>query len=100
MGCAQVDTNAYGVSASFRIHNSVVSPVWGWTKVESVPVEAKAILPSTSSVRIQLGAGVSMITFVNTVPISATRSVNRFCLIRNFAGAQTLPLLPSLTGPP
>jgi hypothetical protein len=26
-----------------------------------------------------------MITFVNTVPISATRSVNRFCLIRNFA---------------
>ena len=27
-----------------------------------------------------------MITFVNTVPISATRSVNRFALIRNFAG--------------
>jgi len=27
-----------------------------------------------------------MITFVNTVPIDANRSVNRFCLIRNFAG--------------
>jgi hypothetical protein len=26
-----------------------------------------------------------MITFVNTVPISETRAINRFCLIRNFA---------------
>lgn len=27
-----------------------------------------------------------MVTFVNTVPIDDKRSVNRFCLIRNFAG--------------
>jgi hypothetical protein len=26
-----------------------------------------------------------MITYVNTVPIDEHRSVNRFCLIRNFA---------------
>ena len=26
-----------------------------------------------------------MITFVNTVPIDDKRSINRFCLIRNFA---------------
>jgi hypothetical protein len=48
-------------------------------------VEFKAFVPSTSMVRIQLGAGVSMITFVNTVPIDDKRSINRFCLIRNFA---------------
>lgn len=47
---------------------------------------AKAMLPSSSSITITLGGGVSMITFVNTVPISATRCVNRFCLVRNFAG--------------
>lgn len=50
-----------------------------------VPVEFKAFVPSTSMVRIQLGAGVSMITYVNTVPIDEKRSINRFCLIRNFA---------------
>ncbi len=50
-----------------------------------VPVEFKAFVPSTSMVRIQLGAGVSMITYVNTVPIDDKRSINRFCLIRNFA---------------
>jgi hypothetical protein len=48
-------------------------------------VEFKAFVPSTSMVRIQLGAGVSMITYVNTVPINDKRSINRFCLIRNFA---------------
>ena len=34
-------------------------------------------LPSSSAITIALGAGVSMITFVNTVPISADRCVNR-----------------------
>jgi len=31
-------------------------------------------------------AGVQMITFVNTTPIDENRAINRFCLIRNFAG--------------
>ena len=35
----------------------------------SVPVTAKAMLPSTSAVTIQLAHGVSMITFVNTVRV-------------------------------
>lgn len=33
----------------------------------SVPVDARAMLPSTSAVKITLAHGVSMITFVNTV---------------------------------
>ncbi|KAL6764272.1 hypothetical protein V8C86DRAFT_1683936 [Haematococcus lacustris] len=76
----------YAVHGSFRIHNKPVSPLWDWTAVESVPVEYSAHLPSTSSIKISLGAGVQMITFVNTVPVSASRAINRFCLIRNFAG--------------
>jgi hypothetical protein len=42
-----------------------------------VPVHAKAMLPSSSAITIQLGAGVKMITFVNTVPISENRCINR-----------------------
>ncbi|KAF8056873.1 ddmC [Scenedesmus sp. PABB004] len=78
--------DTFHVEARFSIHNKPVSALWDWTAVESVPVTAKAMLPSSSAITIQLGAGVSMITFVNTVPISENRSVNRFCLIRNFAG--------------
>lgn len=40
-----------------RIHNKPVNPLWNWTAVESVPVEATAYLPSTSNVKIRLGAG-------------------------------------------
>lgn len=50
-----------------RIHNKPVNPLWQWTAVPSVPVTAAAHLPSTSAVAITLGAGVRMITFVNTV---------------------------------
>ena len=128
-----------------------MNKMWEWTNTgDSVPVTAKAFLPSTSAVTIELAYGVSMITFVNTVrarseadaprparaalpraavvsppkacgtiaptshtcpcprvcarahtrththththcpalqvPISENRSINRFCLIRNFGG--------------
>jgi hypothetical protein len=36
-----------------------------------------------------LGNGLSFTTFVNTVPISATRSINRFALIRNLSFDRT-----------
>ena len=62
-----------------------MNKLWEWTRVPHVPVELKAFLPMTSAVRITLGRGIQMITFVNTVPIDENRSVNRFCLIRNFA---------------
>lgn len=68
-----------------RIHNKPVSKMWEWTAVPSVPVEASAMLPSSSNVKITLNHGVQMITFVNTVPIDENRAINRFCLIRNFA---------------
>lgn len=51
-----------------RIHNKPMNKLWEWTNTgDSVPVTAKAMLPSTSAVTIQLAHGVSMITFVNTV---------------------------------
>lgn len=81
----KLSRGSFEVSSKFRIHNKPVSPLWEWTSVPSVPVEAKAILPSSSVVTIQLNQGVSMITFVNTVPINEHRAINRFCLIRNFA---------------
>lgn len=62
-----------------------MNKLWEWTQVPSVPVTAKAMLPSTSAVHIELAHGVKMITFVNTVPINENKAINRFCLIRNFA---------------
>lgn len=45
-----------------------MNKMWEWTNTgDSVPVNAKAMLPSTSAVTIELAHGVSMITFVNTV---------------------------------
>lgn len=79
------NSDAYGVTCDFGIHNRPVSALWQATAVESVPVEAKAMLPSTSLIRIKLGLGVEMITFVNTVPISVNKAINRFALVRNFA---------------
>lgn len=77
-------SGAYGVTTTFDIHNKPVSPLWNFTAVESVPVVAKALLPSTSMIKITLGAGIEFITFVCTVPISKDRCVNRFALLRNF----------------
>ena len=45
-----------------------MNKLWEWTNTgESVPVTARAMLPSTSSVEIELARGIRMITFVNTV---------------------------------
>lgn len=54
-------------------------------QVPEVRVTAKALLPSTSVISFTLGNGLSFITFVNTVPISANKTINRFCLIRSLA---------------
>ena len=50
-----------------------------------VHVTAQALLPSTSVISFTLGNGLSFTTFVNTVPISGNRTVNRFALVRNLA---------------
>ena len=88
-----VEADAHGVRASFTIQNKPVSWLWEWTRVPEVRVTAQALLPSTSVVAFELAHGVSMITFVCTVPISATRSVNRFALVRNFSRRLGLPPL-------
>lgn len=86
-GMTATQPSPYHVESQFRIHNKPMNKIWEWTNTgDSVPVTARAFLPSTSAVTIELAHGVSMITFVNTVPITETRSINRFCLIRNFLG--------------
>jgi phenylpropionate dioxygenase-like ring-hydroxylating dioxygenase large terminal subunit len=89
----RAEADAYGVRTSFAIQNKPVSWLWEWSRVPEVRVHAQALLPSTSVVAFELAFGVSMITFVNTVPISATRSVNRFALIRNFSRRVGPPLV-------
>lgn len=37
-----------------------MNALWEWTAVESVPVTYKAMLPSSSSIKITLGAGVQV----------------------------------------
>lgn len=82
MTCA---ADAYGVLASFKLHNKPVNALWNWSQVPAVEVTAKALLPSTSVITFTLGAGLSFTTFVNTVPINGGRTVNRFCLVRNIS---------------
>lgn len=86
----EIKKDTWALTGNFKIHNKPVNKLWEWTRVPHVPVEVRAFLPMTSAVKITLGGGVQMITYVNTVPIDENRSVNRFCLIRNFA---TSPLL-------
>lgn len=85
--------NPYSCSGTLEIQNKPVNLFWDWTKTTRVPVAFTAFLPSTSAIKIVLGRGVEMITFVNTVPIDKNKSVNRFCLLRNFARS---PLLDSI----
>ena len=83
----EVASDAHAVTATFRLHNKPPSAAWAWAATPEVAVTARAMLPSTSTISFTLGGGLSFLTFVNTVPISATRSVNRFALARRLEGA-------------
>ena len=85
--------NPYSCSGTLEIQNKPVNVFWEWTKTTRVPVAFTAFLPSTSAIKIVLGQGVEMITFVNTVPIDKNKSVNRFCLLRNFARSPLLDFI-------
>lgn len=76
-------TDAYGVTATFSLQNKPASMFWEWTRVPEVHVTARAFLPSTSMITFTLGAGLSFTTFVNTVPINASKTINRYSLVRN-----------------
>ena len=77
-----VEPDAYGVTATFALHNKAVSPLWAWSVVPEVHVTARANLPSTSVISFTLGGGLSFTTFVNTVPVRPGVTVNRFALVR------------------
>jgi len=81
--------DAFSVTASFKLHNKPVSALWEWSKVPVVEVTAKAYLPSTSMIAFTLANGLSFTTFVNTVPIDAHKTINRFALVRNLAWDKT-----------
>ena len=85
----QVATDAYGVTATFGLHNKPVSSLWNFSAVPEVRVTAKALLPSTSVIAFTLGAGLSFTTFVNTVPVRPGVTVNRFALVRRLAADPT-----------
>lgn len=82
-------SDAYSVTATFRINNKAPNPFWELFKVPEVHVTAKAFLPSTSVVTFTLGFGLSFTTFVNTVPISANKTINRFALVRKLSWDKT-----------
>jgi len=77
-----VKADAYGATATFALHNKPVNALWAWSSVPKVDVTARAMLPSTSMISFTLAGGLSFITFVNTVPISPGKAINRFALIR------------------
>lgn len=85
----EASADAYSVTATFKIQNKPVNAFWALFKVPAVEVTAKAYLPSTSLVSFTLANGLSFITFVNTVPISANRSINRFALVRRLGWDRT-----------
>lgn len=70
-------TDAFGVTATFKLHNKPVNALWEWTAVPEVCVTARANLPSTSVISFTLANGLSFTTFVNTVPVSASRAGER-----------------------
>jgi hypothetical protein len=78
----EASADAFSVTATFKICNKPVNAFWALFQVPVVEVTAKAFLPSTSLVSFTLANGLSFITFVNTVPISANKSTNRFALVR------------------
>jgi phenylpropionate dioxygenase-like ring-hydroxylating dioxygenase large terminal subunit len=82
-------SDAFSVTAKFKIQNKPVNAFWALFKVPVVEVTAIAYLPSTSVVSFTLANGLSFITFVNTVPISAKKSINRFALIRKISWDKT-----------
>jgi hypothetical protein len=70
----QTVTDAFSVSATFKLHNKPVNAMWKWTSVPEVVVSARALLPSTSVISFELANGLAFTTFVNTVPVSATKT--------------------------
>lgn len=80
-----LDHDEHFAHMKFKIYNKPANFLWHWTIVDNVDVDIQIRLPYTSIIKISLGAGVQMITVVNTTPINAYQSMNRFCLWRNFA---------------
>lgn len=68
--------------ATFTLTNKPVNAWWNWTAVPEVYVTARAYLPSVSTIRFELGGGISFLTYVATVPVSTNKTVNRYVLAR------------------
>ncbi|KAL4425964.1 hypothetical protein ABPG75_009980 [Micractinium tetrahymenae] len=85
----KVVRDEYHITATFDLHNKPVNALWDWSKVPEVRILARAFVPSSSFIAFRLARGLEFVTFVNTVPIDANRSVNIYALARKWSGDPT-----------
>lgn len=85
----KVVRDPYHITATFDLHNKPVNALWDWSKVPEVHILARAFVPSSSFIAFRLAHGLEFVTFVNTVPIDANRTVNIYALARKWSGDPT-----------
>ncbi|KAL4444862.1 hypothetical protein ABPG77_003912 [Micractinium sp. CCAP 211/92] len=85
----KVVRDEHHITATFDLHNKPVNGLWEWSKVPEVHVLARAFVPSSSFITFRLAHGLEFVTFVNTVPIDANRTVNIYALARKWSGDPT-----------
>lgn len=71
------------IRCELSLHHKAANPLWSPVTVDNVRVSVRILFPNVSVIHIRLGRGVEFITYVNTVPIDETKSVNHYALIRN-----------------
>lgn len=80
-----IERSEQEIRCEFSIHHKAVNPLWSPVTVDTVRVSVRILYPNVSVIHIRLGRGVEFITYVCTVPIDETKSVNHYALIRNKA---------------
>mmetsp|Transcript_32024 Transcript_32024/g.38775 ORF Transcript_32024/g.38775 Transcript_32024/m.38775 type:complete len:645 (+) Transcript_32024:157-2091(+) len=79
-----VTPREWGVYGTMTMKNKPPSQMWEFARTPQVDIQAEAMLPCSSAISFELGAGIKMVTYVSTVPIDGNRTINRYALARNF----------------
>jgi hypothetical protein len=80
-----VDADPHSATCKFTIASKPPNPLWEFTRTPAVDVTVCSMLPCSTYIFFELAGGVSFYTYVSAAPVSATKTVARFCLLRNFA---------------
>ena len=80
-----VDADPNSATCKFSIASKPPNPLWEFTRTPAVDVTVCSMLPCTTYIFFELAGGISFFTYVTAAPVSATKTVARFCLLRNFA---------------